>query len=318
MSAPFAAIARRGEPPARVAVIDLGTNTALMTVLQADARDRRRLRVLEELHLITGLGRGRGADGHLSEAGRARATAALHHFAVRLDALGVFGDAVIGAATSAVREAPDGPAFLQLVLDTLGLPLKAISGEQEAELVALAQERSFGDRMPLRVIDIGGGSTELALRRKGRTEWKLSVPLGSVKLAERVGADPTALRAAVADAVAALPDDRERATLVGVAGTVTTGLQVARAIDLWDPDLVHGQSMSLQEVDAVVDRLAAMSPERRRDVPGLHPERADVIVPGLCLLSGLMRRYATDEVLVSDRGVRFGLLFDRWPLAAVI
>ena len=316
--APFAAIRRRGEPPPRAAAIDLGTNTALMTVLEADALDRRRLRVLEELHVVTGLGRDRGPDGGLNPVGRTRAMGALRHFATRLDALGVRPDSVVGAATAAVREARDGSAFLREVGQRVGIDLETVTGEQEAELVALAQERSFGDRLPLRVLDIGGGSTEVALRRKGRTEWKMSLPTGGVMLAAGGGWHPTPLGGGVAEALEALPADRERATLVGVAGTVTTGLQVARAVDPWDPALVHGQVMARTEVEGVIDRLAAMSPQERRDVPGLHPERAELIVAGLCLLTGVMERFEVDEVLVSDRGVRFGLLFERWPLTAVL
>jgi len=105
---------------------------------------------------------------------------------------------------------------------------------------------------------------------------------------------------------------------VGVAGTVTTALQVARGIDPWDPDLVHGELLARDELERTLDRLAAMTPAQRSDVRGLHPGRAELVVAGMCLLAGLLDRFACDEVLVSDRGVRFGLLFQRWPLAAVV
>ncbi len=141
--------ARPDEPPPRVALLDLGTNSALLSVLFADDRDRRRLSVAEEIQLVPGLGRDRGEDGSLNEASRARARAALAHFARRLDKLGVPPDGVLGAATAAMREAPDGGDFLEEIRDGLGLPLQVIGGQDEADLVALAQERSFPGRLPL-------------------------------------------------------------------------------------------------------------------------------------------------------------------------
>ncbi len=318
MTAPYAAFQRRGEPPPIVAAIDLGSNTALMSVLLGDEVDRRRLRVLEELHVVTGLGKNRRPDGSLALDGRSRALGALRHFATRLDVIGVRPEAVVGAATAAVREATGGSAFLDEVEATLGLTLEGITGQEEAELVALAQERSFPGRLPLRVVDFGGGSTEVALRQRGMTAWKASMPTGSVKLTERHGSNERALRAAVDQALVGLPSDRERATLVGVAGTVTTGLQLARGIELWDPDMVHGQSLRRATVDSLITRLASMTKSQRRAIPGLHPGRADFITAGLCLLSGVMQRFGCDEVLVSDRGVRFGLLYQRWPLATVL
>jgi exopolyphosphatase/guanosine-5'-triphosphate,3'-diphosphate pyrophosphatase len=315
---PYAAIRRPGEPPGRLATIDLGSNTALMTVLFADGKDPRRLRIAEELHLITGLGRDRRPDGRLAERGVGKALAALRHFAHRLDDIGVGRDAVVGAATAAVREAADGQDFLARVHDETGLTLQVIAGQQEAELVALAQERSFPDRLPLRVADIGGCSTEVALRHRGQTAWEVSLPVGSVRLSEQHGTDPVALRRAVDQALLALPPDRERATLVGVAGTVTTAYQIAHRIEPWDPDLVHGRLLALDTVEPLIERMAALTPEQRREVPGLDPGRADYIVAGMCLMSGLMRRFGCRELRVSDRGVRFGLLYEAWPLAAVV
>lgn len=306
-----------GEPPPRVGLIDLGTNTASLSVLFADPRDRRRLRLAEDLHIITGLGRRRAPDGSLAPEGRRQARQALRHFAGRVDAMGLAPQAVLGAATSAVREAPNGRAFLDDVAQETGLVLDIIPGEEEAELVALAQEHSFTRRLPLLVLDIGGGSTELALRRRGHSDWAVSLPLGSVKLSEAWGSELLALDAAVEQALLDAPPVRERPTLVGVAGSVTTALQLVRGHATWDPDEVQGASMSRDEVDATRARLAAMSLEERRALPGLHPGRADLIVAGMSLLLGVMRHADAPEVLVSDRGVRFGLLWRRWPLAAV-
>jgi exopolyphosphatase / guanosine-5'-triphosphate,3'-diphosphate pyrophosphatase len=311
-------IGRSNDPPRRVGLIDLGTNTATLSVLFADDKDRRRLRVAEDLHIITGLGRARGPDGSLSSDGQRRAFVALRHFAGRLDSMAVAPEAVFGAATSATREAPNGAQFLDEVRAETGLSFTIVDGEEEAELVALAQERSFPRRVPLLVIDIGGGSTELALRQKGQTDWAVSLPVGSVKLGERLGSDVAALDDAVEQALSEAPPVRERPTLVGVAGTVTTTLQLARGLITWDPEEVQGAVLTREEVETTRDRLGAMTPQQRREIPGLHPGRADLIVAGMSLLLGMMRRVDAHEVLVSDRGVRFGLLWQRWPLATVL
>ncbi|MEE2829430.1 MAG: hypothetical protein VX498_09590, partial [Myxococcota bacterium] len=162
---------RPDAPPPRLALIDLGSNTALMTVLFGDQAEPRRLRIAEELQVITGLGRARPPDGRLNPRSRARAIQALGHFAGRLEALGIPPSAVLGATTAAVREATDGEGFLSDLKEHTGILLEVISGETEAELVALAQERSFPALLPLLVVDIGGGSTEVALRERGHTLW---------------------------------------------------------------------------------------------------------------------------------------------------
>ena len=313
---PFGA-ARPGEPPPRVALLDVGTNTVLTTVLFGDAREPRRLTVAEELHFVTGLGRNRGADGSLSDAGKARALRALRHVARRLAELGVVTSAVRGAATAACREAPDGPALLAHIRDELGLPLQVVTGEREAELVERAQRRSFPEPKELLVVDIGGGSTEVA----STTGWRVSIPTGATKLGEALGPTPTvsASRAEAArrleDVVlGALPTGSK---LIGVAGTVTSAIQIADASAIWDPTTLHGRCLTRDAVLALGKRLLGMSPAERRKLPGLHPGRADFLGPSCFWLAAIMECLGKDELLVSDRGVRFGLLYEAWPRSVV-
>lgn len=310
-------VRRRDDPPSRLALIDLGSNTALMSVLFGDEAEPRRLRIAEELQIITGLGRDKGPNGELAPGARTRVLQALGHFAGRLDAMGVPPSAVLGATTAAMREAPDGREFLREIHEATGIELQLISGDQEAEYVASAQEHSFPTALPILMIDIGGGSTEVALRQRGRTAWKTSTPIGSVKISEAYGTELPLLLEAAKKATSRLPPARGLPTTVGVAGTVTTGFQVSRGETIWDPSEVHGQTMTRDLVLEVAERLAALSPEERRAVPGLPKGRADYIVGGLAILASLMERYSTDELTVSDRGVRFGLLWERWPLAVI-
>ncbi len=318
MTGSFLPFRRSGEPPPRLAVIDLGSNTAQMTVLTGDPRDTRRLRVLEELQVVTGLGRDKADDGSLADHGVRGAMRALAHFSRRLDALGVAPSAVRGATTSAVREAPNGGAFLRRVAATTGLELGVVSGAEEAELTALAQARSFPEKLPLVVADIGGGSTEVGLRERRGTAWATSMPVGSLKLAAAHGDDVPRLTAAVGARIAELPTARGDA-LVVAAGTATTALQVVRGMERWDPDAIHGAELPVDELTDHRDRLAAMDPSARRtSVPGLLPGRADAIVAGMTLLLALAEWARVDHVLVSDRGVRYGLLHRAWPAAVVL
>ena len=318
LSGSFLPFRRSGEPPPRLAVIDLGSNTAQMTVFLADARDTRRLRVIEDLQIITGLGRDKGEDGSLTHAGRRGALRALAHFSRRLEALGVAPNAVRGATTSAVREAANGDQFLDEVEAATGIELEVVTGQREAELTALAQARSFPDRLPLVVADIGGGSTEVGLRERRSTSWVTSVPTGSLKLAALYGDDVSAITDAVTARLDELPATRGD-RLVVAAGTATTALQVVREMPLWDPEAIHGANLTVDEITVWRDRLAAMDPDRRRtEVVGLLPGRADAIVAGMTLLLGLCRWAGVDAVLVSDRGVRYGLLHQAWPAAVVL
>ena len=308
---------RRDDPPSRLALIDLGSNTALLSVLFGAPQEARRLRVAEELQIMTGLGRDKGPNGELDEAAKKRVLRAMGHFASRLHALGIPPSAVLGATTAAMREAPDGREFIALIRERTGIELQVISGEEEAEYVALAQEHSLPEALPILMIDIGGGSTEVALRRRGSTDWKTSTPIGSVKISEAHGTELDALSAAAREATAHLPPARGPHTVVGVAGTVTTGFSVARSLRVWDPSQVQGKSMTRDEVLQTARRLALMSPGERRSVPGLPTGRADYIVGGLIILATVMEYYNAMDLRISDRGVRFGLLWERYPLAVV-
>lgn len=311
---------RPGEPPPRVAVLDLGTNTVLCTVLFGDPRQPRLLRIAEDLHFVTGLGRRRGADGSLDEGGKSRALSALKHVSRRIVSMGVATSSVRGAATAACREAPNGAAFLAQVWEDLSLPFDVIDGTREAELMALAQVRSFPDARSLLALDIGGGSTEVALRGSD-SDWSISIPVGASKLVASLGRTPTfeETRSRVSEALEGqrLGPVPNNACLVGVSGTVTTALQVLDEALIWDPTTLHGRTLKAEQALALARRMIAMTPAQRLTVPGLHPGRADAIGPSLMWLCALLERLGRDELLVSDRGVRFGLLFETWPRAVV-
>jgi len=296
-----------------------------MSVLFREPDQVRALRVAEELLFVTGLSRNLHPDGRLSESGKTRARTALRHFAGRLEILGVEPRNVRAVATAGIRRSTDGLAFLRTIREELGLELEVVTGQQEAELSALAQERSFPRRCPLLVADIGGRSTEIALRFPGKTAWKTSLDIGSVVLGEKHGSEPSALAEAVSEALEAWtadlalqsPAPPQSAPLVGVAGTVTTASQLLMGTTEWDPSKLHGSELERASLLELIQHLGGMTSEQRRSLPGLHPRRAELIVAGLSLLVGLMDALQRDRCLVSDRGVRYGLLWRSWPMARI-
>lgn len=308
---------RPGDAPHRLAVIDVGTNTVLATIF--GRTDGGAHRVDEDLHFVTGLGRGRGPRGELSEAGMKRALAALQVVANRLDRHEVGGAGIRAVTTAAVREAPNGRAFVEAVEARWGITLAVISGDEEAALCGLAQARSWPLEPGIVVLDIGGGSTEWVGVEGGSVRWTRSVPIGSVKLGEQGGASLADLEGAIEPWRSQMPgvDTLADARFIAVAGTATTALQLVRGQGVSDPEALHGAALTLDELVSTRDAVAALDPVARARLPGLHPGRAPFIVAGLSLLVAAMQRAGRQEVVVSDRGVRWGLLFRHWPRVRV-
>ncbi len=282
----------------RVAAIDLGTNTTRLLVGdvvdgQVDALVRR--------STITRLGEGVDARRRLLPFPIARVRNCLADYRRELESLGA--ERVLLVATSAVRDAENGEAFLGEIEWSYGFTTRLLSGEDEADLT----RRGVGDiGASTIVVDIGGGSTEL-ISSKGR----VSTNLGSVRLTERFLASdpPTAeeLRA-VADAIGAVLAEHEltAADGIGVAGTMTSLAALDLGLVEYDPDRVHGHRLTRAAAEAQLDRLAALPLAERREVPGLEPERAPVIVAGAAILLEVMRHLGLQEIEVSERDLLDG------------
>jgi len=190
-----------------------------------------------------------------------------------------------------------------------------IDGEREARLCWRAVSGAFPSLAgPRTVVDIGGGSTELIVGERA-VEGVISLPIGSVRLTERcVAHDPATnddaarLAATVDEALTQAPP--LRGALVGIAGTVTTLAAMAQRLDSYDATRVHGARLSRAAVDALVDTLAATPLADKRRTPGLDPKRADVIYAGAVILARVMARAGAAECIVSDRGIRWGLIYE--------
>lgn len=298
----------------RVAAIDIGTNSVLLLVAERDAAGT--LVPVLERATITRLGEAVDRTRMLAPAAIERTLACLSDYAHDIARLGCARVAAVG--TSAMRDARGGEAFVERARALLGSAPRVISGEEEARLTFAGALGGLGLSGEVTVFDVGGGSTEIVRGVLGEgapsIAYATSLDVGSVRLFERfVTHDPPAAdelaraRGFVASLLADVPAPAPDRPLVGIAGTVTTIAAVARAIDPYDGARVHGMRLSAAEVNRVAADLARLPLAARRALPGMEPKRADVIVTGAALVSVLLGWSGADELVVSDRGVRWGL-----------
>ncbi|MBX3258936.1 MAG: Ppx/GppA family phosphatase [Labilithrix sp.] len=298
-----------------VAAIDIGTNTVLLLVAERDASGN--LVALEEQATITRLGEGVDKTRALAPAAIARTNAAIDRYAEIVERLGVERIDVVG--TSAMRDARGGEAVREHVKAKLGVDARTISGDEEARLTfagALSGVASVDAAARVRVYDIGGGSTEVVHGERGRSDvvFAHSYDVGSVRLTERhVKSDPprpeelAAVRADARAAFASVPSFDSDVPPVGIAGTMTTLAAVSLKMETYDGARVHGLRLPVTEIERVVAELARLPLAERSRVPGLEPKRADVIVAGGLITLAYLEHVGAREVMISDRGVRWGL-----------
>jgi exopolyphosphatase / guanosine-5'-triphosphate,3'-diphosphate pyrophosphatase len=296
----------------RVAVIDIGTNSTRLLV--AEAQDGR-LTELERRTVITRLGEGVEATGKLSDAAIQRVTETLAAYRQAIDDLG--GERVVAVATSAMRDAANGPDFRAEIQRRFDIDAQTISGDEEARLTFLGATVDREAGAETLVIDIGGGSTEYVTGRAGSDPgFHVSTRMGGVRHTERHlhGDPPTGeeLAALAEDArsivEAEVPADvRERVEEgVAVAGTATSLAAIDQDLDPYDPEQVHGYRLTRAACERIVERLAALTVAERREVKGLHPDRAPTIVAGAGILLESMRAFGLDELEISENDILHG------------
>lgn len=300
----------------RIAAFDVGTNTVLMAVAERDATGQL-VPVLERSD-ITRLGQGVDRTRRLAPEAIERTVTALARFAAEARALGV--TAFVAGATSAARDADNGEELVAAVKQRAGITLEVLSGDAEAALVFRAVQADFGKpNRPLLAIDIGGGSTEFIVGpARGAALFRRSLDVGSVRLTERMisthpipAGEQEAIRAHVRSALTGLPGIEPGTFAVAVAATATTLEAVVRSDPSHRSAVVAGR-LQADDLAALLQRLASMSLEERRVLPGVDPRRADVVCTGGFILLEVLRRFGLSSCSVSDRGVRWGLLHERF------
>jgi exopolyphosphatase / guanosine-5'-triphosphate,3'-diphosphate pyrophosphatase len=301
----------------RVAVVDIGTNSTRLLV--ADVSPSGSVSELVRRSTVTRLGEGVDASGSLSTDAVERTRAVLADYRLLIDSHGCTAN--LAVLTSAVRDAANGPDFTARVCHDFSLDARTLSGDEEAQLTFLgAMHDRPSSTEPTVVIDIGGGSTEFIVGRDSTAGFHVSLPAGVVRMSERhIHTDPPApaeLQALARDTRATFldglpPDQRGVGGApithgIAVAGTATSAASIDQELDPYDPARVQGYPLLLATVELLLARLADMDEAQRRQVVGLHPDRAPTIVAGMILLSEALRAFELDCVEVSEHDILFG------------
>ncbi len=304
--------------PRRSAFIDVGTNAILCLIV--DIRETGRFRVLDDLAEIARLGEGVDQTGVIGAAGEARAMEILARYRERCTDLGV--EEITAVGTSALRDAGNSDSVRQRIRQALGIDIQVISGADEARYSFQAVQRGLpllGHE--LLVIDIGGGSTEFILGNDNGVSRAASIDIGSVRLTERyLQSDPvstaevarmsSAIDAHLAGIASEIACEAGTSTLVGSAGTFTTLAAIERKFARYSHSHVHGSVLKLIEVKRQVAMLQERTIAERKQIIGLEPKRADVIFAGAYLIEKILEFFGARQVVVSDQGVRYGLLHE--------
>lgn len=292
-----------------VAAIDCGTNSVRLLVTDGE-------RQIERLMRITRLGQGVDATGRLDPAAIERTVAVLREYREVIDRHGVTD--VRMAATSASRDASNRAEFFDAAREVLGVEPELLSGMEEGRLSFRGATADLDPaRGPFLVFDIGGGSTEFVWGTDD-AEQTISIDVGCVRMTEAwlQHDPPTAVELSQAisvidvhldDVLREMPQAPGAATFVGLAGTVTNVAAVEIGLAEWSRDAIHHFVLTKAAAEDVFRTLATERLEDRRHNPGLEPQRADVIVGGLCVLVAIMRRFGIAECLVSENDILDGL-----------
>ncbi len=287
-----------------LAAVDIGTNSVRLLIAKPNNRllDTQ-LRALRMCRLGEGMTSGEG----LQPQAVARTVQALQEFKALLETYGVHQIRTV--ATSAVREAPNAAFFVDHVRSQTGLAVDVIGGKEEAYLSYLGACKALPEIGGGVVIDIGGGSTEFTWpsgEKNSETLVSHSIPLGAVRLTEQPLLPPgilAGLKPALEPLQAAKP-----AFLIGVGGTITTLASVDQKLPVYDPERVHGYRLSRGAVERILFFLSAQTNDQRKQVAGLQPERADIIVAGTTILWTILDYLDAEQIIVSEADILDGII----------
>ena len=305
-----------GLGPRRGAVIDVGTNS--VKLLLGERAEGGAWRELVDRSEVTRLGEGLAGSGRLGPEPMARTTEAIAAAANEAWLQGA--DEVVAVGTAGLRAAANSTDFLAAVAERCGLELEVIGGEEEARLSYLAAIPDLGTvDGSLLVFETGGGSTQFTFGVGDRIDERFSVEVGAVRYTERFGLDDAVDEDRLAEALEAIADDLraldDRATpdaVVAMGGAVTNLAAVKHELVTYDPNVVRGTELTVQELDRLIERFRTRSADERRGIVGLQPKRAEVILAGACIVRAVLGKLRRASLTVSDRGLRHSLLVERF------
>ncbi len=295
----------------RVAVIDIGTNSTRLLI--ADVEGARADQV-ERVTTVTNMGRGVDHTNMICTDAIEDVCEVISGYKARYEEMGA--ERVLAVATSAVRDATNGDAFIAELRERFGLDAHLLTGEEEAHLTYLGATANRSDDEPTLVFDIGGGSTELIFGSGMEVGFHTSLQAGTIRQSERhLTSDPpdprelehlaTDCRKLIDDAIADRPEARP-SRAIAVAGTPTSLAAVDQKLEPYDPGRVHGYRLGLQRIQRMLSKLSSLPLAERLRVPGLHPGRAPTIVAGTVILVQVMRAFGLEEIEVSELDILHG------------
>ena len=300
----------------RYAVIDVGTNSVKFNI--SERRPDGTWQTLVDRAEITRLGEGLEKTGEISSEAMTRTVSAIA--AMASEARDAEVSAIAAVGTMGMRMARNSQQFIDSVEQRCGVRIEIIPGEEEGRLAYLAVKAGLGlAEGSLAIFDTGGGSTQFTFGHGSAVEERFSLNVGAVRFTEKYGLagviSQEQLQAAI-DAIASelTRIDARRApdTLVGMGGAITNIAAVKHQLAKYDPDVIQGSVIERAEVERQVELYRSRSLEERRAIVGLQPKRADVILAGACIVKIVMDKLGKGRLSVSDRGLRHGLLIDRF------
>jgi exopolyphosphatase/guanosine-5'-triphosphate,3'-diphosphate pyrophosphatase len=296
----------------RYAVIDVGTNSVKFAIGEPGGE------IDVDRAEMTRLGEGLDDTGELQPEPMARTADAIAAMVEEARSAGVDGIAAVG--TAGLRIARNSADFVATVKDRTGVEIEVIPGEEESRLAYVAVtaglEESGGT---LVVFDTGGGSSQFTFGHAGQVDERWSDDVGAVRFTERFGLDRPVSAEVVAEARAAIGADFGRLdgrpapdAMVGIGGAVTNMAAVKHGLATYDPDVVRGTVLDAAEIDRQIELYRTRTADERREIAGLQPKRAEVILAGACIVRTIVEKLGRDSFSVSDRGLRHGLLNERF------
>lgn len=301
---------------ARFAVIDIGTNSIKFHI--GDRKDDGTWGVVLDRADLTRLGETLQATGEIGPEAMERNVTAIADMVAEAAKEGVSAVAAVG--TMALRTARNSKQFIDRVRERCGLAIEVIPGEEESRLSYLAVKSGIGlSDGSMVIFDTGGGSTEFVFGKGTAVLDRFSLNVGALRFTESYGLGAVVSPERLKEALDAIGKDLQRLdaaatpdALVGMGGTVTNIAGVRHRLAKYDPDIVQGSTIDKWEIDRQIELYSTRSVDDRRHVIGLQPKRADVILAGVCIVHTIMEKLHKDIFTVSDRGLRHGLLVDRF------
>jgi len=298
------------------AVIDVGTNSVKFHVAERLADGS--WRTLVDRAEVTRLGEGIAETGDIAPAAMARTVEAIAGMAAEAQAHRA--SALVAVGTMGMRSAQNSDEFIAQVRARCGVAVEVIPGEEEGRLAYLAAKAGLGlAEGSVVVFDTGGGSTQFTFGRGAEVDEQFSLNVGAVRLTTEFGLGGAITREQLDEALVAIAGEFGRLdgvpspdALVGMGGAITNMTAVLLGLAPYDPDVVQGTVLSRAAVDRQIELYRSYDVKARRQIVGLQPKRADVILAGACVVRTVMDKLGRDALSVSDRGLRHGVLLERF------